>query len=174
MPNSIELRSEKCVVRTYHPDDAPSLAANGNNRRIWVNLRDRFPHPFTAEGGRMYINYCIEADEPSFAIEVDGQAIGGISLHLGQDVERIGAELGYWIGEPYWGRGIATAAIKLIVDYGFRERALLRIWAVPFATNLASCRALEKNGFTREGTLRSSAIKDGKVCDQHMYSRIRA
>jgi len=168
----VELHSERCVVRTYHPDDAPSLAENGNNRNIWLNLRDRFPHPFTAAGGLGYINHCVANDEPSFAIEVGGKAIGGISLHIGQDVERIGAELGYWIGEPYWGRGIATAAIRLIVDYGFRERSLVRIWAVPFATNLASCRALEKSGFMREGTLRSSAIKDGKVFDQHMYSRI--
>jgi RimJ/RimL family protein N-acetyltransferase len=101
----IDLRSRECVVRTYRPEDAPSLARHGNNRRIWENLRDRFPHPYTEASASGYIAHLLAGnDEPSFAIEVDGEAVGGISLHPGADVERIGAEIGYWLGNRYGAR----------------------------------------------------------------------
>lgn len=170
----MELRSFECVVRTYRPDDAPSLALNGNNRRIWENLRDRFPHPFTEEDGRRYIEFNLSnPDNLSFAIDVGGAAVGGISLHPGSDIERIGAEMGYWLGEPFWGRGIITAAIKLLTDFGLNERSFVRIFAVPFTTNVASCRALEKAGYVHEGTMRRSALKNGQIRDQHIYAKVR-
>jgi len=174
MPNRVELRAPECTVRNYTFDDAPSLARHGNNRSIWLNLRDRFPHPYTEAVAREYIAYNQTIERPvSFAIEVDGEAVGGISLRPGTDIERRTAEMGYWLGEKLWGRGIATAAIKLLTQYGLEECDLDRIFAVPFVHNVASCRALEKAGYEREALMRKSAIKDGVVLDQYLYARVR-
>lgn len=170
----VELRSALCTVRTYHPDDVASLAKHGNNRRIWENLRDRFPHPYTEAHAREYIALVSQnTDATSFVIDVDGEAVGGISLHIGSDIERIGAELGYWLGEELWGRGIMTAAIGLVTNYAFSKRGLIRVFAIPFTTNTASCRALEKVGYEREGMMRKSAIKDGRIRDQFLYAKVR-
>ena len=170
----MQLESPQCTVRSYRVSDAASLARHGNNRRVWANLRDRFPHPFTEAEGTAYITRTLASDDPtSFAIDVDGVAVGGISLRPGGDIERVGAEIGYWIGEELWNRGIATAAIQLVTEHGFVDRGLRRIFAVPFTTNLGSCRALEKAGYQREGVLRQSAIKDGQILDQYMYARVR-
>ena len=99
-----------------------------------------------------YIAHLLAAnDEPSFAIEVDGEAVGGISLHPGTDVERIGAEIGYWLGESLWGRGVATSAIRLVTDYAFTRRRLERVFAVPFITNVASCRVARESGISAGG-----------------------
>lgn len=170
----IELQSRECIVRSYRPADAASLARHGNNRRIWENLRDRFPHPYTESDAIQYIErVAAGADQTSFAIEVGGEAVGGISLHPGSDIERIGAELGYWLGESLWNRGITTSAIRLVTDYAFNKKRFERVFALPFTTNLASCRALEKGGYEREGTMRRSAIKDGRIMDQYLYARVR-
>lgn len=171
---AVELRSSRCVVRRYRLDDAASLAKHGNNRRIWENLRDRFPHPFTEAHGVEYIARVLrDPDATSFAIDVEGQAVGGISLHIGTDIERVGAEMGYWLSEEFWGRGIATAAITLVTEYAFANRGLVRVFAVPFTTNIGSIRALEKAGFQREAIMRRSAIKDGTVRDQFLYAIVR-
>jgi len=170
----IELQSRECIVRSYRAADAAALAKHGNNRRIWENLRDRFPHPFTEGHATEYIEHLSASnDELSFAIEVDGQAVGGISLRPGTDIERIAAELGYWLGEAFWNRGITTSAIRLVTDYAFNKKRLERVFAVPFTTNVASCRALEKAGYDREGVMRRSAIKDGRIMDQYLYARVR-
>jgi [ribosomal protein S5]-alanine N-acetyltransferase len=170
----IELQSRECIVRSYRPGDAASLAKHGNNRRIWENLRDRFPHPFTEAHAAQYIEQLSSSnDEVSFAIEVEGEAVGGISLRPGSDIERIGAELGYWLGEAFWNRGITTAAIRLVTDYALNKKRFERVFAIPFTTNVASCRALEKAGYDREGTMRRSAIKDGRIMDQYLYARVR-
>ncbi|MEP6492459.1 MAG: GNAT family protein [bacterium] len=161
-------------MRSFRPTDAANLAHHGTNRKVWQNLRDRFPHPFTEADGAEYIGRVLQnPDHTSFAIDVGGTAIGGIALHVGTDIERLGAELGYWIGEELWGRGITTAAIELVTAYGLDELRLVRIFAVPFSENVASCRALEKAGYVREGLLRRSAIKDGRVQDQYMYAVVR-
>lgn len=171
---AVELRSPLCVVRSYRADDAVSLAKHGNNRRIWENLRDRFPHPFTEAHGAAYIAHVLQdPDAASFAIDVGDAAVGGISLHVGTDIERIGAEIGYWLGEEFWGRGITTAAIRLVTEFAFHERRLVRVFAVPFTTNIGSIRALEKAGYQREGILRRSALKDGTVRDQCLCAVVR-
>ena len=171
---AVELRSPECVVRSYRADDAASLAKHGNNRHIWENLRDRFPHPFTEAHGAAYIAYVLQdPDAASFAIDVGGLAVGGISLNFGADIERIGAEIGYWLGEEFWGRGITTAAIRLVTEYALHDRGLVRVFAVPFTTNVGSIRALEKVGYQREGIMRRSAIKDGTVRDQCLYAIVR-
>lgn len=169
----MELRTPVCSVRSYRPEDAVSLARNGDNRKVWLNLRDRFPHPFgVADGARYIADVLARPQETSFAIAVGEEAVGGISLRLGTDIERVTAELGYWIGEPYWGRGLASAAVEAVTPYGFEAFGLRRIFAIPFVENVASCRVLEKAGYVREGLMRASAIKDGEIRDQYLYSRI--
>jgi RimJ/RimL family protein N-acetyltransferase len=164
-----------CEVRSWRPADAASIVEHANNRKVWLNLRDRFPHPYTARDARAFLKSVLAArPETNFAIDVDGAAVGGIAYHVQSDVERVGAELGYWLGEKYWGRGIATAAVRAVTERALTTPGVWRVFALPFAENRASARVLEKAGFTLEGVLRSSAIKDGRVLDQRLYARIRA
>jgi [ribosomal protein S5]-alanine N-acetyltransferase len=162
-----------CRVRSWAAGDVSSLALQANNRRIWEALRDRFPHPYTRADAIAFVRRVRAATpETGFAIEVDGLAVGGIGFMLQQDVERVSAEIGYWLGEPYWGRGICTEAVRAVTAYAIEQHGLTRVFAVPFAHNTASQRVLEKAGFAREGLMRRSAIKDGRVCDQLLYSFI--
>jgi ribosomal-protein-alanine N-acetyltransferase len=170
----MELRTTRCVVRDYQPTDALSLATHGNSREVWLNLRDRFPHPFREADAAWYISAVrAETTPTSFAIVIDDEAVGGISLRPGSDIERLTAEVGFWLGETFWGRGIVTDAVGAVTTWGFEELGLARIFAVPFARNHASHRVLEKSGYEREGLLRSSAIKDGQILDQYMYARVK-
>ncbi len=154
---------ERCELRPYVEEDAPSLARLANDVTVWRNLRDAFPHPYRLEHAIGFIAYTRERPPGChMAIVVGGEAAGGIGLKLGTDVERVSAELGYWLGAPHRGRGVMTEAIRAFTDDSFERFALTRIFALPFAHNTASCRALEKAGFTLEGTLRRSAIKDGR------------
>lgn len=169
----IALDREGCLLRPWRRGDAASLAENADNREVWLNLRDRFPHPYTRADAEGWIAH-VEGQAPPthLAIEVDGAAVGGIAIQLGSDIERCSAEIGYWLGEAYWGRGIVTAAVRAMTEHAFREFPLTRVFAVPFARNPASCRVLEKAGYLLEGTLRRSAIKDGQVLDQCLYARV--
>jgi ribosomal-protein-alanine N-acetyltransferase len=163
-----------CTVRSFRADDAESLAHHANDHEIWINLRDRFPHPYTLADARAWIAHAVSNEEPpSFAIDVDGEVVGGIGLRLNDDVERISAEIGYWVGRAYWGRGIATDAVRAVTEHAFTTRDLTRVYALPFADNAASIRVLEKAGYVREGLLRRSAIKHGIVRDQLMYATVR-
>ncbi len=155
-------------------DDVPSLALYANNRKIWLNLRDAFPHPYTESNARDFIEMVSQQSPPSvFAIATETEVIGSIGLMLGQDVHRITAELGYWLAEPYWNRGIVTEAIQRFVEFAFPHFKLKRIFAEPYANNPSSARVLEKAGFQLEGVMRSHAVKDGKVLDMLLYSMIR-
>lgn len=164
-----------CIVRDWRPDDAASLARHANDRRIWLNLRDRFPHPYTAADATAFLA-AVAATEPraSFAIVVDNRAVGGIGYSRHDDVERVSAEIGYWLGTAFWGRGITTAALGAVTDYAFQQHPeLQRIYAVPYAWSRASARVLEKAGYRLEGRMRQSAIKDGQVTDQLLYAVLR-
>ena len=169
----MEIRGEHCLVRPYRRGDAPALARHANNRAIWLNLRDRFPHPYTPADAEAYIRAVANHRPPtSFVVEVDGEPEGGVSLRRGEDIARLSAEIGYWMGEAFWGRGIATEAVRLVTAYSFGELDLLRTFALPFARNPASLRVLEKAGYEREGLLRRSAIKAGEVLDQYLYAAL--
>ena len=169
-----ELKFASCSVRTLRADDAESMAHHANDRRVWVQLRDRFPHPYAVADARSFIDLMSREDPcTSFAIVMDERCVGGIALERQHDVHRLTAELGYWLGFDYWGRGIATQAIVGITAWAFEALDLQRIFAEPYADNLASCRVLEKAGFTLEGTLRRSVIKDRVIRDQRMYARVR-
>jgi RimJ/RimL family protein N-acetyltransferase len=161
-----------CRVRSWRESDLASLVRHANNRRIWLQLRDGFPHPYTEQAGRAWLARAAnEEPQTSFAIEVGGSAVGGIGFIPGKDVERVSAEVGYWLSEAYWGRGIATAALRGLTAHAF-SLGFSRLFAVPFATNLASRRVLEKAGYELEAILRRSAIKEGRVVDQALYSRL--
>jgi RimJ/RimL family protein N-acetyltransferase len=162
-----------CEVRSWQAADIPSLVAHANNRTIWRNLRDHFPHPYTAADGRRFLkNVRASTPETMFAIAVDRQAVGGIGYVLQRDVERVSAEIGYWLGEPYWRRGITTEALIAVTRYAVDRHGLTRLFALPFAWNAASCRVLEKAGYTLEARLRRSAIKDGEITDQCLYGYV--
>ncbi|MVM33135.1 GNAT family N-acetyltransferase [Spirosoma sp. HMF4905] len=164
---------ESFAIRSWQAGDERKLPQYANNKEIWLNLRDRFPHPYTQADAQQWIDYVLKArPETNFAIAVDGEAVGGIGLLLHDDIERYTAEVGYWLGQSYWGRGIITTALRVFTDYAIPEFALNRIYAVPFLRNSASIKVLEKVGYQREGVMRRSAVKDGQVIDQVMYAYI--
>ena len=161
----------RCIVRHWHIRDLDSLVHHANNARIAGQLRDRFPHPYRADDGQRFLSY-VAAQEPvtTWAIEVDGAAVGAIGIEVQRDIERVSAEIGYWLGEAYWGRGIVSAALAAVTVEGFRAFDILRLFALPFADNAGSIRVLEKAGYVREGHMRQSAIKNGVVRDQLLYA----
>jgi ribosomal-protein-alanine N-acetyltransferase len=170
----MELTTATCTLRPFRPADAPSLARHANDREVWLNLRDQFPHPYSVADAEWYVAHAAaRVPLTSFAIEVGGEAAGSVSLKLGSDIERYSAEIGYWLGRAHWGNGVMSAAVAAATAYAFGELGLLRVWAVPFTRNPASARVLERAGYVREGTMRRSAVKDGAVVDQHLYAAVR-
>lgn len=166
----------ECKIRKWRMEDAKDLACALNNQKILNNLRDGLPFPYTEKDAAEYIKTMLEA-EPNgtfaFAITVDDKAIGSIGAFRQSNIHLRTAELGYYIAEPYWGNGIGTSAVEQLCEYVFTSTDVLRIYAEPFAYNTASCRVLEKSGFSYEGTLRYNAVKNGKVLDMKMYSLIK-
>jgi [ribosomal protein S5]-alanine N-acetyltransferase len=139
-----------------------------------MHLRDRFPFPYEMEQARTFLGWIAKQPSPTvWAIEVNGEAVGGIGIELHTDVERVSAEVGYWLGEAMWGRGIATEALKAVTAEAFKRFDITRLYALPFADHAASVRVLEKAGYVREGHLRRSAIKDGNVRDQLLFAAYR-
>jgi len=170
---TVQLTLRTCVVRSWKASDVDALVRYADNRKIWLNLRDAFPHPYTKRDGRTFIRSAIgRRPETFFAIAVGEEAVGGIGFVLHPDVERVSAEIGYWLAEPFWGRGIVTEALTAVTQYAIDTHKLTRVYAVPFAWNAASCRVLEKAGYVLEARLRDSAIKDGKLTDQMQYAFI--
>lgn len=169
----MQLPLKTCEIRSWQLKDLASLVEHANNRKIWINLRDGFPHPYSRRDGREFLRRMRTArPETTFAIAVEGRAVGAIGFVLREDVERVSSEVGYWLGEAFWGRGITTEALVAITDYAIKTYGLTRLYAVPFAWNIASCRVLEKAGYALEARLRRSAIKDGRLTDQMQYAFI--
>jgi ribosomal-protein-alanine N-acetyltransferase len=167
----VNLLLPSCVVRPWAETDAASLHRHANNRAVSVQLRDRFPYPYGIEQARAFLSWINQQPSPTvWAIEVDGEAAGGIGIERRTDVERVSAEIGYWLGESVWGRGIATEALTAVTAEAFKRFDLTRLYAVPFADHTASVRVLEKAGYVREGHMRRSAIKDGVIRDQALYA----
>ena len=167
----------KCRIRKWELSDAKDLAAALSNKKVQDNLRDGLPYPYTEQDGKEFISAMLSADESetfAFAITVDNMVIGSISIFRQGNIHRQTAELGYYIAEEYWSKGIMTEAVKQICEYVFAKSDIIRIYAEPFAYNIASCRVLEKVGFQYEGTLRSNAVKNGRVIDMEMYSLLKA
>jgi RimJ/RimL family protein N-acetyltransferase len=159
-----------CALRPWRIEDLDSLVRNADDREVWVTLRDRFPHPYTIEAGRAWLAAASVEDPPTaLAVAVDGEAVGGIGVVPGADVNRHTAEIGYWLGREWWGRGVATAAVTHFVPWVAQTFGFSRLFAEVFETNPASMRVLEKCGFRREGILRGHAFKDGRYLDQVVY-----
>jgi RimJ/RimL family protein N-acetyltransferase len=167
----VKIVLEGCEIRSWLPTDAQAVARHANNRKIWRNLRDKFPHPYTIDDAREFLAHASSrSPETYFCIAVEGQAAGSIGYTLLDDVHRYCAEIGYWIAEAHWNRGIATQALKAVTRQAMQTHGLKRIFAAPFAWNQASARVLEKAGFVFEGRMRASAYKDGELVDQLMYA----
>lgn len=160
-------------LRKFKIVDSSRLAELCNNKNIWNNLRDYLPFPYTEKDAAEYIEYC-QSEEPqlTFAIEFNGDFVGSIGLVKQTDVYKLTAEIGYWIGEPYWGLGIATKAVRLITEYGFNHLGLVRIYTGIFDYNKASQRVLEKSGFKLECVFEKSIFKNDKICDEYRYALI--
>lgn len=166
----------ECAIRKWRIEDASDLAAALNNKNIHDNLRDGLPYPYTEKDAKDFINAMLQADENTtyaYAITVDDKAIGSIGVFRKENIHCCTAEMGYYIAETFWGKGIGTSAIKQTCQYIFKHTNMIRIFAEPFAHNIASCRILEKSGFACEGVLRSNAIKNGQVLDMKIYSLIK-
>ncbi len=167
----MELDCGACKIRSWRQGDSQSLLHHANNRNVWRNLRDRFPHPYTMEEAQRWLTHAVSSEpETDFAIVFGGEAAGGIGFTLGSDVERFSAEVGYWLGEGFWGRGIATAALRAATRWAISKFDLRRVFAVPFSDNIGSIRVLEKAGFVKEGVMRCAAVKDGQLKDQVLYA----
>lgn len=165
-----------CKIRRWELSDASDLAAALSNKKIQDNLRDGLSYPYTEQDGKEFISAMLAANENdtfAFAITVNGKVIGSIGSFRQGNIHRQTAELGYYIAEEYWGKGIMTEAVKQLCDYVFSNTDIIRIYAEPFAYNIGSCRVLEKAGFQYEGTLRSNALKNGNVFDMKMYSKLK-
>jgi ribosomal-protein-alanine N-acetyltransferase len=171
--HQLKLQGERCTVRLWRMDDAESVVRHANNINVARQLRDRFPHPYTRANASAFLKAATSSPEPSnLAIDVGGEAIGAIGYVSGIDVERYSAEIGYWLGETYWGRGVATEALVLVTAHVFDSLNMLRLFALPFADNAGSIRVLEKAGYLREAVLRSSSVKYGQPRDQLLYARV--
>ncbi|MGQ0765838.1 MAG: GNAT family N-acetyltransferase [Gemmatimonadota bacterium] len=170
----MDLSLRRVSIRQWRVDDAPAIAALADNHRIWINVRDRFPHPYTLLDAEAFIGKHIDGESTNnFAMTVGGEVIGSIGIRPGEDVYRKSAELGYWIGEPYWGRGYATEAVSGFSPWALEAYDLVRLFALVFATNPASARVLEKAGFEFVARVSSAVVKGGLVADELVYNLVR-
>ncbi len=160
------------LLRPWTLADLDSLVLNANNANVASTMMNVFPHPYSEENGKAFIAFA-SADTPTrmFAIELDGKAVGGIGLHPQQDIACKNMEIGYWIGQGYWGKGIITEAIKQMVEYGFKTYDITRIYGKTFGNNPASSRALEKAGFVLEARFEKTFFKNGEFVDELVYAR---
>jgi ribosomal-protein-alanine N-acetyltransferase len=167
------LTDKDIQLRPFDDKDIEPLAALCDNKKIWDNLRDFVPHPYAEKHAQEFIGKCRGEDpQVTFAIEYKGDFAGCIGLVKQTDIYKLTAEVGYWIGEPYWGLGIATKSVNLIVDYGFNQLGLVRIFTGVFDINIASQRVLEKAGFKLEGIFEKSVLKNGKIISEYRYGKV--
>jgi RimJ/RimL family protein N-acetyltransferase len=170
----MRLELKTCTLRSWEWRDRDAIVRHANNRKVSLNLRDRFPYPYTERDARNWLDAVIGLEpETNFAIDVAGEAVGGIGYTMQSDVARRSAEIGYWLGEDFWGRGIATEALIAMTDHAFANHDLCRVFAHVFDWNQASARVLEKAGYAFEGRMRKSVTKEGQTIDQLMYAMIR-
>lgn len=159
------------TLRPWHINDADELAKIANNKNIAQFMADVFPHPYSSENAKTFIAFATSnPNSKIFAIIVDEKPVGSIGLHLQTDILRKNAEIGYWLGEQYWGKGIITQAIPQMIDYGFKNMDIVRIFARIFGTNKASQKVVEKCGFTLEGRYEKTIFKNDEYLDELIYA----
>lgn len=176
MKTAVVLNLDDIIVRPWQTGDELSLVKHANNRKIWRNVRDRFPYPYTLKDAEIWVRVAgADRNMLNLAIEFEGQAVGGIGIVFKQDVYRRSAEIGYWLGEAYWNRGIATRAVKALTAYIFKQKQfdINRIYAGIFEYNTASARVLEKAGYQMEARLRKSVTKDDKTVDELVFAILK-
>ena len=169
------LRTQNLILRPWESQDKEALIRHANNPKVWQGLREIFPHPYTEKEAQWWLQHF--DDDPkklNLSMEYEGEAIGGITLHLLENVYQKTAEIGYWLGEPHWGKGLATQAVKTISRWGLENWDILRIQAGVFSGNPASERVLEKAGYHREATHRRAVFKDGKILDETCYVLLKS
>jgi RimJ/RimL family protein N-acetyltransferase len=167
------LNSEKIILRRLNDSDRSSLAQLANNKKIWDNLRDMMPYPYSEDNASFFINMTKEEDpQMTFAIEYNNQLCGVIGLVPLQDVYKRTVEIGYWIGEPFWNKGIATEAVRLVSNYAFEELGFIRIHTGIFEYNTSSMKVLEKCGYKKDGVFEKAVLKNGNIYDEHRFSKI--
>ena len=165
------MSNAKIILRPFRQNDLDRLASLANNLKISSKLTDQFPHPYTVDHAKSFIERCTSAEPFNvLAIEVNSELAGAIGVHPQQDIFRSNAELGYWIAEPYWGQGVMSAAIKQMLAYTFNNFDVNRVFARPFSNNPASQRVLEKNGFKKEAHLKGTILKNNEVLDELIYA----
>ena len=170
----MELICSCCTLRHWKQGDEHSLVRHASNRRVSRNLRDEFPHPYTLDDARRWIQHAATLKPGlALAIVIEGQAVGGIGLILRDDIYRRSAEIGYWLGEEFWGRGIMTEAVQTVTEYAFAHYELCRIYAGVFEFNTGSMRVLEKAGYQFEARHRKAVTKDGQTFDELIYACVR-
>jgi RimJ/RimL family protein N-acetyltransferase len=170
----MEIRLTQCAIRSYRWGDEAALVRHADNYKVWRNLTDVFPHPYTMDAARSWLEIATTQDpETHFAIAIADQVAGGIGLKLKDDIHHRTAEIGYWLGEEFWGRGIMPEAVRVLTDWGFATFDLVRIYAGVFDHNPASMRVLEKAGYQFEARLRKHITKEGKTFDDVIYAVIR-
>lgn len=168
------MRHQKVHLRRLELSDCRQLASMADNKKVWDGLRDYFPHPYNEEDARAFIQLTHqESPQQNFAIEYEGIVCGVMGVIIQSDVYQKTGEIGYWLGEPYWGMGIATIAVNLISNYGLKDLNLVRVFASVFSSNPASMAVLEKNDFTKEGISRNAIWKNGQLYDEHRYAKLR-
>jgi ribosomal-protein-alanine N-acetyltransferase len=170
----MQLVLERCTIRLWRMNDAESLVRRANNRKVWRALRDAFPHPYTIKDAHEFLEAAVNSVlRTLFCIDVSGAVVGEIGIRPGIDVHRHTAELGYWLSQEFWGRGIMSEAVTAVTDFCFENFPLRRISAEVFANNPASARVLEKAGFAFEGCLKNDVLKDGELLDSLLYARTK-
>lgn len=161
-------------IRSYEIKDKSAIFKYANNYNVTRLLRDQFPFPYTEEDADIWLQQAFSQEvEPNFAIANDKELIGAIGLKGQDDVNKFSAEIGYWLAEPFWGKGIATEAIKILTGYAFNNFNLNRIFAIIYEGNIASEKALIKAGFIKEATLRKAVFKEKKFIDQYIYAILK-
>jgi len=171
--SGMEIVLSRCRLRPFRDGDQASIARYANNRRVWLNLRDGFPHPYTRADADAWVRRVAGQDPPTqFGVEVEGEVVGGIGLTPQGDVHRRSAEIGYWLGEPFWGSGIMSEAVPAFTAYALATFDVCRLYATVFEWNRASARILEKAGYVLEGRLRKSVSKDGQTIDQFLFAYV--
>lgn len=165
----------KYIIRSWSKDDFSTLAKYLDNKKIWDNCRDSLPYPYSENDAQQFIQFVLSQNEQNnYCIEVNREAAGNISFARGIDVERYNAELGYWLAEPYWGKGIMTRMLAQAINCYFHHTDVIRICANVYAGNIASMRVLEKIGFRKCGIHRNACFKNGVFTDCHYYELLKA
>lgn len=161
-------------IRPWKPDDLVSLTAYANNIKVWNQLRNFFPYPYTESNARAWLQSVADVSPATaMAVDLEGEAIGGISIGLNSDVYVLSAELSYWLGEPFWGKGYATEAVGLMTEYAFSHFTIVRLYAEVFENNKASMKVLEKNDYVLEGIHRKAILKNNILMDDYIWARLQ-